>query len=71
MGQQVIRPAKSEPARKRRESVPMNLSQMPKPRELKKFLDDRVIGQDEAKKVLSVSVYNHYKRLKLCPNQEC
>jgi ATP-dependent Clp protease ATP-binding subunit ClpX len=56
-------PTKSEPARKRRESVPMNLSQMPKPRELKKFLDDRVIGQDEAKKVLSVSVYNHYKRL--------
>jgi ATP-dependent Clp protease ATP-binding subunit ClpX len=41
----------------------MNISQMPKPRELKKFLDDRVIGQDEAKKVLSVSVYNHYKRL--------
>jgi ATP-dependent Clp protease ATP-binding subunit ClpX len=56
-------PAKSEPPRKRRESVPMNLSQMPKPRELKKYLDDRVIGQDDAKKVLSVSVYNHYKRL--------
>jgi ATP-dependent Clp protease ATP-binding subunit ClpX len=56
-------PHKAEPARKRRESVPMNLSQMPKPRELKKYLDDRVIGQDEAKKVLSVSVYNHYKRL--------
>jgi ATP-dependent Clp protease ATP-binding subunit ClpX len=56
-------PAKAEPPRKRRESVPMNLSQMPKPRELKKYLDDHVIGQDEAKKVLSVSVYNHYKRL--------
>jgi ATP-dependent Clp protease ATP-binding subunit ClpX len=56
-------PAKSEPAHKRRESVPMSLSQMPKPRELKKFLDEHVIGQDEAKKVLSVSVYNHYKRL--------
>jgi ATP-dependent Clp protease ATP-binding subunit ClpX len=56
-------PAKTEPPRKRRESVPMNLSQMPKPRELKKYLDDHVIGQDEAKKVLSVSVYNHYKRL--------
>ncbi|MCY7368171.1 MAG: ATP-dependent protease ATP-binding subunit ClpX [Chamaesiphon sp.] len=56
-------PTKSDPQRKRREAVPMNLSQMPKPRELKKFLDDRVIGQDEAKKVLSVSVYNHYKRL--------
>jgi ATP-dependent Clp protease ATP-binding subunit ClpX len=56
-------PTKAEPQRKRRESVPMNLSQMPKPRELKKYLDDHVIGQDEAKKVLSVSVYNHYKRL--------
>ena len=56
-------PAKSEPQRKRRESVPIDLRKMPKPRELKKYLDDRVIGQDEAKKVLSVSVYNHYKRL--------
>ncbi len=56
-------PAKAEPPRKRRESVPMLLSQMPKPRELKKYLDEHVIGQDEAKKVLSVSVYNHYKRL--------
>ena len=34
-----------------------------KPREIKAFLDDYVIGQDEAKKVLSVAVYNHYKRL--------
>jgi ATP-dependent Clp protease ATP-binding subunit ClpX len=34
-----------------------------KPVELKKFLDEYVIGQDEAKKVLSVAVYNHYKRL--------
>ena len=56
-------PAKSEPPRKRRESVPIDLSLMPKPRELKKYLDEHVIGQDEAKKVLSVSVYNHYKRL--------
>ena len=34
-----------------------------KPREIKTFLDEYVIGQDEAKKVLSVAVYNHYKRL--------
>lgn len=33
------------------------------PRELKEFLDDYVIGQEEAKKVLSVAVYNHYKRI--------
>ena len=34
-----------------------------KPMELKKFLDEYVIGQDDAKKVLSVAVYNHYNRL--------
>lgn len=34
-----------------------------KPMEIKKFLDEYVIGQDDAKKVLSVAVYNHYKRL--------
>lgn len=34
-----------------------------KPAEIKDFLDDYVIGQEEAKKVLSVAVYNHYKRV--------
>lgn len=34
-----------------------------KPEEIKAFLDEYVIGQDEAKKVLSVAVYNHYKRV--------
>lgn len=36
---------------------------IPKPAEIKKFLDEYVIGQDEAKKYLSVAVYNHYKRI--------
>ncbi len=40
-----------------------NLPKTIKPKEIFKFLNDYVIGQDEAKKVLSVAVYNHYKRL--------
>jgi ATP-dependent Clp protease ATP-binding subunit ClpX len=40
-----------------------------KPIELKRFLDEYVIGQDDAKKVLSVAVYNHYKRLQQKPGE--
>jgi len=42
---------------------PFELKKVPKPKEIKKYLDQYVIGQDEAKRYLSVSVYNHYKRL--------
>ena len=40
-----------------------DLKQLPKPHEIKDYLDQYVIGQDEAKRYLAVSVYNHYKRL--------
>ena len=40
------------------------LDEIPTPREIKEYLDQYVIGQEEAKKVLSVAVYNHYKRVK-------
>ncbi|EFB92257.1 MAG: ATP-dependent Clp protease ATP-binding subunit ClpX [Prevotella bivia] len=39
------------------------LKEVPKPQEIKQYLDEYIIGQDEAKRYLSVSVYNHYKRL--------
>ena len=39
------------------------LASIPKPIEIKQFLDDQVVGQEPAKKILSVAVYNHYKRL--------
>ena len=42
---------------------PFKLKKVPKPKEIKKYLDEYIIGQDEAKRFLSVSVYNHYKRL--------
>ncbi len=41
-----------------------------KPREIKEFLDDYVIGQEDAKKVLSVAVYNHYKRILAARDKE-
>lgn len=41
----------------------VDLKEVPKPKEIKGYLDNYIIGQDDAKKTLSVAVYNHYKRL--------
>lgn len=57
-------PRREAPPEKRKtRSSPITMAQIPKPQEIKKYLDSHVIGQHEAKKVLSVAVYNHYKRL--------
>ena len=56
-------PRREQTPERRRTPSPISFSQVPKPREIKSYLDEHVIGQDEAKKVLSVAVYNHYKRL--------
>ena len=48
---------------KGRDADRLDLDHLPKPADIKAFLDQYVIGQDDAKKYLSVAVYNHYKRL--------
>ena len=47
------------------ETTELKLEELPKPREIYDFLNDYVIGQEQGKKVLSVAVYNHYKRIQV------
>jgi ATP-dependent Clp protease ATP-binding subunit ClpX len=61
-GRAAVESSRKNPARKPSKPVP-TLAQVPKPQEIRAFLDQQVVGQDEAKKVLAVAVYNHYKRL--------
>jgi len=50
------------------ETTELKLEELPKPKEIYDFLNDYVIGQDNAKKILSVAVYNHYKRIQAGAN---
>ena len=52
-----------KPASRKAPRPAPTLATIPKPQDIKTFLDQQVVGQEEAKKVLSVAVYNHYKRL--------
>lgn len=60
---------REELAQKKNTQVEASLT-LQKPKDIKRFLDEYVIGQDEAKKVLSVAVYNHYKRLLQPPSKD-
>jgi len=54
-------------AEERDESTELSFEDLPKPREIFDFLNDYVVGQEYAKKILSVAVYNHYKRVQAGP----
>jgi ATP-dependent Clp protease ATP-binding subunit ClpX len=58
----------SPKAKAKAQAISMN--EVPKPKEIKEFLDKYVIGQDEAKRAIAVAVYNHYKRLAVAYSEE-
>ncbi len=60
-GHRLLHEHDAEP--KKSNTTPMKLEELLKPAQIKEFLDQYVIGQDDAKRYLSVAVYNHYKRL--------
>ena len=55
---------------KKEDAKQFTVQRVPKPKEIKNYLDQYVIGQDEAKRFLSVAVYNHYKRLQQPKNDK-
>lgn len=57
-------------ASKRKGAAPLKREELLKPMQIKEFLDQYVIGQDDAKRYLSVAVYNHYKRLMYSPKPD-
>ena len=62
-GHQLLEELSGAEAKASEEAAQKELKDLPKPREIKELLDGYVVGQDEAKRYLSVAVYNHYKRL--------
>ena len=56
--------------RRRGTAAPLKMEELLKPAQIKEFLDQYVIGQDAAKRYMSVAVYNHYKRLLYAPKED-
>jgi len=63
-GYEFVKEAVAEGEKNPTSKLDLDNTKLPKPREIKTFLDQYVIGQNDAKKYLSVAVYNHYKRVK-------
>ena len=61
---------KAEEGKKSEQKADGEEKPIPKPHEIKAYLDEHIVGQEDAKKVLSVAVYNHYKRLKHNQNEK-
>ena len=53
----------ADAAGKKQKESPIDMDKLPRPKDIKEYLDQYVIGQDAAKRNLAVAVYNHYKRL--------
>ena len=62
-GHRQVQEALAKQVKKPVDKLNLDLATLPRPTDIKAFLDQYVIGQDEAKRYLSVAVYNHYKRL--------
>ena len=57
-------------AKQKGQAKKINLKDVPKPKDIKEYLDQYIIGQDDAKRFMSVAVYNHYKRLAQADNKK-
>ena len=70
MIRQAMGPAPVDSAVENPPKADLYFEKLPRPKDIKAFLDQYVVGQDAAKKYLSVAVYNHYKRVLQVPNDE-
>ena len=68
---QIVETAGIAEAPEKKDGGKFKIKKVPKPKEIKHYLDEYIIGQDEAKRTLAVAVYNHYKRLQQPADDSC